>query len=109
VDINCKWLDEQRLKNAEAFFTIVDRHDNVRGILWGNIHQHIDQLRGGVQLMATPSTCIQFAPYSENFQLDNQSPGYRSLELHANGQIKTAVYRVEGYPVNIDLQDSTGY
>lgn len=109
VDINCQWLDEQRLKNAEDFFTIVDRHDNVRGILWGHIHQHIDQLRGDVQLMATPSTCIQFAPYSENFQLDNQSPGYRSLELHPDGQINTAVFRVEDYPVKVDLQDSTGY
>ncbi len=34
----------------------------------GHVHQEIDRERNGVRLLASPSTCIQFAPGSEDFQ-----------------------------------------
>ncbi|WP_240554913.1 hypothetical protein [Oceanicoccus sagamiensis] len=53
---------------------MIDQFPSVRGILWGHIHQTIDRERNGVKLMATPSTCIQFAPNSPGFKLDRLNP-----------------------------------
>ena len=108
VDINSVWLDKIGLHNREAFFDVLDRFDNVRGVLWGHIHQEWESQRNGLSLMATPSTCIQFMPKSSGFAVDNVAPGYRWLSLQADGQIDTQVYRAEDFEFDLDLK-STGY
>jgi Icc protein len=94
VAIGCTWLDEQMVADAPAFFDVLDRYPGVRGVLWGHVHQQIDRQRNGVSLMASPSTCVQFAPGSVNFKADNLQPGYRWLDLHGDGRIETAVSRL---------------
>ena len=96
VPMDSSWLDRVGLQNAGAFFDIIDRHPNVRGIVWGHVHQSFDALRKGVRLLATPSTCAQFLPRAEQFALDRRPPGYRTLELKADGSILTEVIWVEG-------------
>ena len=108
VAIGCGWLDEQMVADAAAFFDVLDKHDGVRGVLWGHVHQEIDRLRKGVRLLASPSTCVQFAPGCENFKADNQPPGYRWLNLQADGRIDTGVSRVTDVEFEVDL-DSRGY
>ena len=68
----------------------------------------VQNLRFGIKLMSTPSSCIQFAPHSDDFLVDDIAPGYRWLELQADGEIETAVCRVEGVEFNVDLE-SKGY
>ncbi|MEE8057911.1 MAG: 3',5'-cyclic-AMP phosphodiesterase [Pseudomonadales bacterium] len=109
ISIGCDWLDAQQVNNADEFFAVMDDFTHVRGVLWGHIHQTIDQERKGVKLMATPSSCIQFAPNNATFKLDRQNPGYRWLELHANGAINTAVSRVVAVTFDIDYEHSSGY
>lgn len=109
VNIGCAWLDEQKVANADDFFAILDQFEHVRGVLWGHIHQSIDRERHGVRLMATPSSCVQFAPNSPHFKLDQLNPGYRWLELHADGCINSGVSRVTGVHFDLDYEDSTGY
>jgi Icc protein len=41
--------------------------------------------------MSSPSTCTQFRPNSDDFALDVRPPGYRWLDLTANGKIQTKV------------------
>lgn len=89
VAIGCEWMAPIGLRNAEAFFAVVDRFPQVRAVLWGHVHQEFDQMRQGVRLLASPSTCIQFAPGSEDFKLDTLAPGYRWLRLHDDGQLET--------------------
>ena len=108
IDIACDWLDPQQVTNSDEFFKAVDSSPKVRGVLWGHIHQQIDQLRKGVKLMATPSTCIQFAANSPQFELARLNPGYRWLELYADGRIETEVSRLQGVDFSIDY-DSAGY
>lgn len=95
VPMASRWLDRVGLQNAEAFFDVIDRHPNVRGIVWGHVHQSYDALRKGVRLLATPSTCAQFLPRSEQFALDRRPPGYRTLELKADGSIQTDLIWVD--------------
>lgn len=109
IAIGCDWLDSQLISNADAFFALVDQFSSVRGILWGHIHQEIEQERNGVKMMATPSTCIQFAANSPGFKLARLNPGYRWLSLQADGVIDTGISRVTEVEFDIDYEHSSGY
>jgi len=91
VRMSSRWLDQVGLENADEFFRVIDRHANVRAVLWGHVHQAFDRMRGGVRLMATPSTCAQFLPRSEEFAVDHKPPAYRPLELRRDGTIASEV------------------
>lgn len=108
VAIGCAWLDEQMVADADAFFDVLDRYPGVRGVLWGHVHQQIDRQRNGVSLMASPSTCVQFAPGSVKFKADKTLPGYRWLDLHGDGRIETAVSRLSDAHFIVE-PDSGGY
>jgi Icc protein len=108
VNIGCDWLDEQKVADADAFFEVLDRFERVRGVLWGHVHQEHDSLRGDVRLLASPSTCVQFAPGSARFKADDLPPGYRRLDLHPDGRIDTEVSRVWDVEFTVEL-DSGGY
>ncbi|MDR9829486.1 3',5'-cyclic-AMP phosphodiesterase [Vibrio sp. FNV 38] len=92
--VGSAWLDQHTLKDSEDFWTVVEKHTNVKVILCGHVHQDFDHKRGDVRVMATPSTCVQFKPRSTDFALDNQAPGWRELELHASGRLETRVRRL---------------
>jgi Icc protein len=85
------WLDSINLHNSEEFLTIIQRHKNVRGIVWGHVHQESDREHNGVRMLSSPSTCSQFLPNSDTFKLDTLPPGYRWLELMPDGSIETEV------------------
>lgn len=101
------WLDNHRLKNSEDFHAVINRHDNVKVILWGHIHQFVDKEIDGRRYLATPSTCVQFAPQQVDFKADDAPPGYRWLDLYPDGHIETAVSRVS-VQLDVDL-NSAGY
>ncbi|MFA7892614.1 3',5'-cyclic-AMP phosphodiesterase [Pseudomonas putida] len=108
VDIGCAWIAPIGLRNAEALFAVLDGHPQVRALLWGHVHQEWDQWRGDLRLLATPSTCIQFAPGSDDFEVSQQHPGYRWLRLQADGTVDTGVERALDFEVRLDF-DSPGY
>jgi Icc protein len=85
------WLDGVGLRDAEAFLRIVDAFPQVRGVVWGHVHQASDRDRRDVRYLSTPSTCAQFKPGSEFFALDHRGPGLRWLKLFADGRIDTEV------------------
>jgi Icc protein len=91
IPMRSLWLDQVGLENAAEFLAVLDRHRNVRGVLWGHVHQAYDGDRDGVLFMSTPATCAQFLPGSEHFALDQRPPGYRWLELAPDGTISTRV------------------
>lgn len=108
VPIGCTWLDQQMVADAGDFFGIVDAFRGPRAILWGHVHQQYERERGDLMLMSTPSTCIQFRPGQRNFSLDDCPPGYRWLELHPDGSVRSGVSRVRDVVFAVDL-DSNGY
>ena len=108
VSIGCPWMEPIGLRNPEALFAVLDRFPQVRAVLWGHVHQEIDRMRNDVRLLASPSTCIQFAPGSEDFKVDTLAPGYRWLRLLPDGQLETGVERVSGFVFEVDY-GSSGY
>jgi Icc protein len=95
VAMDSRWLDSVALTNADEFFTVLDRYDCVRAVLWCHVHQAFDGQRKGVRLLGTPSTCAQFRPHSATFAIDVQPPAYRRLSLHPDGSVDSEVVWVE--------------
>jgi Icc protein len=102
------WLDEQSVRNAdEAVHMLAPHADRVMTVS-GHVHQESDAVISGIRMLTTPSTCVQFAPGSEDFALDDCPPGYRSLWLYADGAVQTEVVRVSDEN-NRPLIGSSGY
>ncbi len=91
VSINSSWMDAMSLVNATDFLKIVDEFKQVRGIIWGHIHQEFEHEIANVKLLGTPSTCLQFKPGSTEFAVDDKTPAYRKLTLEKNGSISSSV------------------
>lgn len=108
VDVGSLWIDTMAIDNPEPLFEIIDRHAQVRGILWGHVHQTFEARRGDIRLMASPSTCVQFAPKIDQFQVDEEPPGFRLLALLPDGTIRSEVLRTREMPLGLELA-SSGY
>lgn len=92
----CAWLDEGLiLHNPDALFAALAPFANVRGILWGHIHQEFDQVYHGMRLLGSPSTMLQFKPGAAEFAIDDREPGYRWLELYGDGRLESGVVRIQ--------------
>ncbi|MDA9837455.1 metallophosphoesterase [Luminiphilus sp.] len=102
------WLDEQAVSNASAALTIMQALADRVVVVSGHVHQESDAVVQGVRMLTTPSTCIQFAPQSHDFALDDKQPGYRRIVLQPNGQIETQVIRICDEE-NRPLSGSSGY
>jgi len=100
--IGSPWLDKDRIQNGAELLEWLSEHTTVRAMVFGHAHQELASAYRHIQLLGTPSTCIQFEPGSTTFSVDEQKPGYRWLELSADGRVRTEVRRVEDYPLTID-------
>jgi Icc protein len=100
--LGCAWLDEQRIKNGDKAFATVADIPQIKAFVSGHVHQQSEALFQGVGLLTTPSTCIQFAPSSDTFALDDCNPGYRIFYLAEDGQFQTRVSRVKGVTFAVD-------
>lgn len=108
IPVGSTWLDRQCIADADEFLRIIGTDSRVRGVHWGHIHQAFEETRDGVLFASAPSTCMQFKPKSHDFALDGQMPGFRIIDLAANGSIETEVLRTEVAGFHVEL-DSTGY
>ena len=102
LDMDSTWMDKIGIKNKNALQRVLQRHTNVRAVLWGHVHQNSDQMIDGIRYISTPSTCVQFEPGTEDFSIDTQGPGYRWLDLNSDGTIDTGLSRIEGVDFEID-------
>ncbi|MEB3338649.1 MAG: 3',5'-cyclic-AMP phosphodiesterase [Leptolyngbyaceae bacterium] len=92
--VGSDWLDTITLQNSEEFFAVIDRHPQIKLVIFGHIHQEFAYQRQEVWYLGTPSTCMQFQPKSSRFSLDQtQQPGFRLLTLYPDGTWETQVKR----------------
>lgn len=89
------WLDTVGLENGEEFLNHVASLDRVRLVVFGHVHQPFDSEYRGIRIIATPSTCRQFLPGSDDFAVDSHPPAYRRITLFGNGHHATELVWVE--------------
>ncbi len=102
--VGCRWLDRQQVANGGTLAEILVRHDTVGAVFCGHIHQQATLDYAGTVLHATPSTCFQFAPHSDDFAVDTRPPGYRWIDLYDNGTLDTGVVWIEDTGEKVDTQ-----
>ncbi|MCK8517050.1 3',5'-cyclic-AMP phosphodiesterase [Methylonatrum kenyense] len=100
--VGCRWLDAIGVDNGQALAERLLAHDTVRGVLCGHVHQEVDTKLAHLRMLASPSTCIQFRPGSDEFAIDARPPGYRWLTLKADGHIESGVCRLPEVPAELD-------
>jgi Icc protein len=85
VPMGSKWLDTVGLDNGDEVLARISSSGKVRLAVFGHVHQDYEADHQGVRIIATPSTCSQFARGSDEFAIDDKPPAYRRIELHADG------------------------
>lgn len=95
LNMGSAWLDGVGLRDADQFLKVLDASSNVRGVLWGHVHQASDRTRGKVRFVSAPSTCSQFLPSSDSFAIDTRPPGMRWFTLYPDGRLETEVVWLE--------------
>lgn len=108
LPVGSRWMDTMVLKNPDRFFGLLADHPQVKAVLCGHIHQKYENEHQGVRLIGTPSTCVQFVAGQDDFAIDACPPGYRWLNLLANGEIETGLGLLPEIPSGLDLA-SIGY
>lgn len=98
VPMKSRWLDGVGLQNGAELIALLRRFPAVAGVVFGHVHQAYDALHSGVRLIATPSTCSQFKPRSDDFAVDERPPAWRTLGLHADGRLETELHWVDAWP-----------
>jgi len=97
IFVGSAWLDRLGLTNADELWEILRAFPQMHTILFGHVHQVNEGIRHGIQYFSAPSTCIQFKRNSDEFALEKLAPGYRWIELHSDGNLKTEVRRAPAY------------
>lgn len=102
VEPNCQWLAGLNLRNADALWQLLNKFNNIKIITSGHIHQELHCKVNGIDVYATPSTCIQFKKDSAQFKLDTLAPGLRKFILSSDGTHRTEILRIaaKSYPIN---------
>ena len=98
VPLGSRWIDTMQVDNSAEVIAELARNPGIRAIVYGHVHQAAEQHSHGLRLLATPSTCVQFLPGSDDFALDPRTPGYRWLELYPDGRLETGIERIDAYP-----------
>jgi Icc protein len=99
IPIGSAWMDRLGLENGDDLNSILQRHAQVKGVLFGHIHQEFAQRTGHILYLGSPSTCIQFTPDSPLYAVDTRPPAYRVLNLNMSGIFDTYIEYV-ALPLN---------
>jgi Icc protein len=96
IPVASTWQDKIMLGNASDFTQLLNEHKQVKGVVFGHIHQPLDRLEGGVRYLGTPATSVQFAVQQEQFTLQPElGPGLRTIDLSEDITWQTQVTYID--------------
>ena len=95
IKVNSAWIDVDITENNNLLIQLMLRHSDIKfNVFSGHIHQEFYKRIHNIQFYTSPSTCYQFEPQSDEFNVDRRvSNGYRVITLHGN-TLNTAVVRI---------------
>lgn len=91
ICIGSPWIDKYRLFDSEEFLCLVDRHPNVKAVVWGHIHQAFETDRNGTAMLGGPSSAINALPGAQKFTPDSIGPACRWLELREDKTLLSGI------------------
>lgn len=94
VPVGTAWLDAIGLEHPEPLLRRIDADPRVRGVISGHVHTAFNGRWHGRRMLTTPATAAQFLAGAERFTTDPSAPGFRWLDLRADGGIDSGVVRV---------------
>ncbi len=103
LPVQSAWMDTMQLANGQAFLRLIEPFPQVKGVVFGHVHQVVERCYGSIALWSAPATCFQFKPGSAAFALDAQPAGWRWLMLQPDGKIYTWVERLAHLPPGLDF------
>lgn len=100
--VGSSWLDTMQIENSDAFLSLLGRYPQVKAVTCGHVHQACFRQIDHINFFATPASCFQFTPYSNEFSIAETPPGYRVFHLYPDGGLQSEVYRL---PIRMDGLD----
>jgi len=95
IPVQSAWQDRISLGNPDAFWRIIEGSSQVRGVVFGHLHQRRDEHRGSVRLFCSPATAPQYKAGTETPEEEPDSrlaaPAYSHYRLWPQGQIEVSV------------------
>jgi Icc protein len=91
ITVGSPWIDKYRLMDPDSFLQLIDLYPNVKGVVWGHVHQVFEVVRKGVVMLGGPSSAINGLPGSLRFTPDPSGPACRWLELKTDGTLLTGI------------------
>lgn len=85
------WMDELMLEDGERLLARLEQDPRVRGLVYGHVHMLVETRRAHIKLLSCPASSIQFVPGREEAVASDEGPGYRMLQLRADGEIDSRV------------------
>ena len=95
IPMGSRWLDTVGMSNGDEVLERLRTLNRVRALAFGHVHQAYDDMYEDIRILATPSTCRQFQPGSDEFAVDDKPPAYRRIELKPDGQVSTELVWVD--------------
>lgn len=92
--VGSAFIDDLALQDRDQFLNLVAGFRNVKGIVFGHVHQQVDLIYHGMRMLSVPATSMQFKPNSEQLDFDSLQHGYRVLTLSPDGHLRTTVEMV---------------
>jgi Icc protein len=108
LETKSPWMDTMIIENSQEFLAIAGKYPQVKVITTGHIHQVMDIKTASLRVLGVPSTCFQFVPESSEFGVNDTAPGYRLIELYADGRVESEVVRLPEPLVGLQT-NSQGY
>jgi Icc protein len=103
LPVGTSWMDKSRIGNGAQLLAILGADSRVRAYVCGHVHQDNASSHNDIALFTTPSTCFQFARQTERFSVETTPPGFRWLELGADGTLRSQVGRADHFVVTLDM------
>ncbi len=90
------WMDAIGLRNGDELLNLLKDYPQVKALIHGHAHQAYEGRWETIRILGCPSSGVQFLPLAREFALDEAArPGYRWLELNADGSLDTGVVRLD--------------
>lgn len=95
VPTGSEWLDRLGLENDKELLRLIkDCSINII-MLCGHIHQELEVQLENIQILATPSTCHQFEPFTKQMAIDDgKTPAFRIIKIKNSKLLETTVHYV---------------